>query len=312
MGTSFVASYPASESAAATTLAVTGVTNAVGNLLVAIIGGRESGAAPAVRSIADTGGNTWAKAAARSDADDDDTEVWWTETGAQAGTVTITFAGSTGATCDILEGTSTTGWAAAPVDATLQNGSTVAGTALSTGNSAATAQADEFAVAYGWAQGSTNTWSGQTAGWTPLAAVVSGIAGLGNQLQAAYQVLTATGVQSYAVTLNGSRVWMAGLVTFKAASGGGVNPTGSGAMAFASRAVPGSRGSGALSFAARAVAGARGSGALSFAARAVAGARGAGTIVFGGLASPTRSTPVGAAPTLLSSDLSRFVTAHRL
>ncbi len=221
MSISFVKNTGYEETAQSSTMALT-PGNTVGNLLVLQVASRNTTALATVSSVADTGGNTWARFQSDSHGPLDG-ECWWTVATAVCGTLTVTWGGTSPATttgtAEVLEWNSTIGWPASPPDAFTAAGG--AGTALTTGTSGATVQASEVVVAMAVAVG-TGTFTAQTAGYTVQTQLSSLVPSLGAIMQTAYLVLTATGTQLYHCTDSASTTGMATLATVKEATGPGV------------------------------------------------------------------------------------------
>lgn len=208
MAIAFVAETFATEAAVATTEAVT-PGNTAGNLLVLGIAARGSAALQSVSSVADTGGNTWAKVPSGFTTSGNlDCEVWWTLSTAVAGTVTVTLSGlcSTVLSCVEFSGASS-------IDIAKAASGTSA--APATGTTAATGHAAEAVFAFVGSL-STTAFSAQTAGYTTDTQHTSTISGLNCSAQTAYKILSATGTQSYGLTA-GNNSWCAIIVTFYSA-----------------------------------------------------------------------------------------------
>ena len=231
MSLSFIKNTGYSENVASATMALTPA-NTIGNLLVLSVGSRNAIAIAPVSTVADTGGNTWTKLGARTQAGALDEEFWWTVATAVCGTLTVTFGGTSASTTtglgDVQEWHSTIGWPASPPDVSLFNGGT-ASTSLTTGTSAATVQASEVVIAMALANGS-GTFSAQTAGYTTQTLLSSAVPSVGAIMQTAYKILAATGTQSYGCTDSASTIWEAALATFKESAASGttckMEPTG--------------------------------------------------------------------------------------
>jgi hypothetical protein len=199
--------------------------NSVGNLLVCVIGLRSSVSQPSVLTVSDTFGNVWSHATPQQQATSLEVDVYYSVTTGVAGTLTVHSDKATNAMiAECLEFHSTIGWVGSVADILLLN-SGVASTALTSGTSAATAQAAEVAVGF-TTQFGTDTFSAQSAGYTLRTSLSSPVTGVGLQQQTAYQILSATGAQLYAATSNNSAIWGAGVCTFKEAALAGL--TGSG------------------------------------------------------------------------------------
>jgi len=210
MALSVIQDWPGTESAASTTLtATTGTTTLAGDLIVVCIGVHTSGVS--VTGVTDGAGNTYTKDVAATHSTMDG-EIWWTANATATIAVTVTVSASADIVITVLEigGAATS----SPADVAAAAGSF--GTAPASGSTATTAQADEIAIALITWQGSA-TLSGQTAGYTLLTEASSASP---TNIQAAYQILAATGTQSYGGTLSASAAEVAAVATFKAASSG--------------------------------------------------------------------------------------------
>jgi len=185
-----------------------------GDLLALVVEVRNTKATATVTGVTDSSGNSWVKAAAVHKGKSDE-EMWYA-----ADATAINTSGSIGLTATApsaiamtvveLSGIATSN----PLNVT----ATASGSSAtpSTGTTATTSDASEIAVAdVGWETAVTP--SGQTAGYTPLAAVQSRVKGDATGEQAGVEVLTATGTQRYAATLSASVPWTGIIVTFEAA-----------------------------------------------------------------------------------------------
>jgi phosphatidylinositol-3-phosphatase len=204
----------------ATLSAFPGTATTAGDLLVAVIRERNTTALAPVSSVTDSAGNSWVRAASVTRGKHADGEVWYAASAAslassQAVTVTTggTSASTSALTFTVLE---VTGASASPLDVTAtKSGSKQP---ASTGATVGTAQASEIAIGdIGW-NGSV-TVSGQTAGYTTTAVEQSTISGSATGEQAAWQLLTATGAETYSATLSSSSaVWTGAIATFRVAA----------------------------------------------------------------------------------------------
>ena len=184
--------------------------NTSGNLLVLCAVGRAAGGAPAINTVADTGGDTWTKVDSLVGGTLDG-ELWYSLTTHVAGTVTVTWDKLTSSVVSCQE---ISGIAAAPLDQAATPGTGSSTTALS-GSTGITAQQVEIAVGFVACGGALPTFSGQTAGYTANTEHQSAIAGVNSSLQSAYRILAATGVQAYGCTISASVTWVAFVATFK-------------------------------------------------------------------------------------------------
>jgi phospholipase C len=199
-----------SQLAASPTLATTS-----GDLLVDAVKVRNvNGPLTVVTGISDSGGNAWIRAAAIQSGKTDQ-EIWYamnTRGISSSGSVDVTVTAAAAIAMTVIEVRGIAGSAALDVTAS-RTGSSNAPT---TGTTAVTKNADEVAVAdIGWNTGVTP--SGQTAGYTSLAAAQSKVSGEPIGEQAAVLVLSATGTQSYSATLSKSALWTGVIATFTAA-----------------------------------------------------------------------------------------------
>jgi len=184
--------------------------NTAGDLLALGIAARGSTALQSVSSVTDTGGNTWAKVPnGYTTSGNLDCEVWQTLSTAVAGTVTVTLSGlcSTVLSCVEYSGASS-------IDIAKAASGTSA--APATGTTGTTATAIEAVFAFVGSL-STTAFSAQTSGYTPETQHTSTITSLNCSAQSAYQILSATGTQSYGLTA-GNAAWCAIIVTFKGAT----------------------------------------------------------------------------------------------
>jgi hypothetical protein len=200
-----------------TSLASTGTTGA-GDLLVAVIRVRNTVSLATVSGVTDSASNAWSKAAGVTQGTQADMEVWYAPNaaGVTSVTATVTSASALAETVFDITGALTS----SPLDktATLSGSSTAA----STGTTAATSQASEIAIAgIGW-NGTTATPSGQTTGYATTAIQKSTATGAATGEQAAWQILTAPGTQTYGATLSASAAWTGAIATFKLGSVGPV------------------------------------------------------------------------------------------
>ena len=191
-----------------TLLASPGSATGAGDLLVAVIKVRATPLAT-VSGVTDSASNTWLKAAGVTSGAQADMEVWYAGSAASVTSVTVTVSGASALAFTVLD---VTGALTVPLDQT----AALAGTSTtpSTGSTGTTAQASEIAVgSVGW--NGTPTPSGQTTGYTTTAIQKSTATGLATGEQASWQVLSATGTQTYGATLSASVAWTGAIATFK-------------------------------------------------------------------------------------------------
>jgi hypothetical protein len=203
-------SFGAANTTATTTLLATpGSGTGAGDLLVAVVKVRHTTAPLAtVSGVTDSASNTWSKAAGVTSGTQADMEVWYASSAASVTGVTVAVAAASAIAFTVLD---ITGALATPLDKT----ATLAGTstAPSTGTTAATAQGSEIAIAgIGW--NGTATPSGQTTGYTTTAIQSSTATGSATGEQASWEILSATGTQTYGATLSASVAWTGAIATF--------------------------------------------------------------------------------------------------
>ena len=200
----------------ATLSASPGAATTAGDLLVATVRDRNTTATAPVSTVTDSAGNVWSRAAAITSGQAVE-EIWYVAgslslSSSQA--VTVTVGGTSAATSAIsFTVLDVTGTAAAPLDVSAtKSGNTQP---ASTGTTSTTAQASEIAIGdIGW--NASVTVSGQTAGYTTTAVEQSTVSGSAAGEQAGWQLLSATGAQTYGATLSSSTVvWTGAIVTFK-------------------------------------------------------------------------------------------------
>ncbi len=186
-----------------------------GDTLVATIRLRNTTTKPAVTGVGDSNGDVWLKVAGVTSGSQADGEIWYFPNAASipttgSVTVTVNAASSIAFTVLDLSGASTT-----PLDVQATGAGT--GTAASTGTTPTTSQINEIAVAdVGW--NGTATPSGQSSGYTTTSIEQSSVSGVGEGEQAAWQLLSATGPQSYGATLSASVAWTGAIATFETSS----------------------------------------------------------------------------------------------
>ncbi len=227
-----VHTFGAQNTTGAATLAASPTTaTAAGDLLIATIRTRNTTALAPVASVVDSNAaDTWTRVGtAAVQGTNADGEIWYVANAASlstAQTVTVTVGGTSSGTSAIsftvldVAGMATS----SPLDVTAtKSGNTQP---ANVGPTAATNQASELAVAsLGW-NGNGFTSSGQTTGYTVDAVHQSTASGSAAAEQAAYQVLSATGVQTYQATLSSTTAaWTGVIATFKASTGPPPTPT---------------------------------------------------------------------------------------
>jgi len=207
-------SFGAQNASSSTTLSASPKTATTsGDLLVALIRDRNTTALSPVSTVTDSSGNRWVRAAGVTSGSQADGEIWYAPSAASVASsqaVTVTVASASAIALTVLE---VTGASASPLDvAASKSGNSQPST---TGVTTTTAQGSEIAVAdIGW-NGSL-TVSGQTAGYSLTAAEQSTVSGDAAGEQAAWQLLSATGVQSYSATLSSSTAtWTGAIATFR-------------------------------------------------------------------------------------------------
>jgi len=212
-----VQSFGAKNTTLGTSLQATpGVSTVSGDLLVATIRTREaSGAAATVTGVTDSAGNTWAKATSVLQGTPNDGEIWYVANAISDTSVTVAVSAAAAVTFTVVEvsGAATT----AVLDRTVTaSGSS---TAPAVGPSATTTQANEIVIAdIGWNTSLTPT--GQSSSYTVTAAEQSSVSGDNSGEQAAYQILSATGAQTYAAGIGSpAPAWTGTIATFYLGSG---------------------------------------------------------------------------------------------
>jgi hypothetical protein len=182
-----------------------------GDLLVATIRDRNTSAPATVAGVTDSAGNPWTKATALTKGQADE-EIYYAQSAASVNSVTVTLTAASALAFSVVD---ITGASSDPLDVTsISSGS---GTTATTGTTSPTAEAAEIAVAdLGW--NASVTPSGQTAGYTTQTGwEQSTVSGEAAGEQAAWEVLSSTGPQSYGATLSSSVAWTAAIATFKGA-----------------------------------------------------------------------------------------------
>jgi hypothetical protein len=193
-----------------TLVASTGTLTGTGDLLVLVIKVRNTTSLATVSGVTDSASNAWSKAAGVTQGTQADMELWYAPSanGVTTVTATATSASALAETVFDITGALTS----LPLDktATLSGSSTAA----STGTTLATSQASEIVVAgIGW--NGTVTPSGQTATYTTTTTKSSTATGSATGEQAAWQILSAPGTQTYGATLSGTAAWTGAIATFK-------------------------------------------------------------------------------------------------
>lgn len=182
-----------------------------GDLLVLSAEMRRTASAASVRSVSDTGGNVWSKATAvrRGNLDE---EIWYAANAhsvTPSGHVTVTATASAAIAATVLEVSDITPTARLDVVATSSGSSA----SPSTGTTRTTNDTSEVVVAdIGWS--TSVKFTGQTAGYTSIAARQSKVSGEATGEQAAVRVVNATGTQRYAGKLSSAVPWTGAIATF--------------------------------------------------------------------------------------------------
>ena len=215
---SVVESFGAANSGAtgSTTLtATTATATGSGDLLAVAIRARGASAAPTVSGISDnsSGLNTWKRATGVAGKSGADAEIWYTTDAASVTSVTATVSGTAALAMTVLD---ISGASSTPLDQVMTDTGT--GTTATTQSTPATTQANEIAVAdIGW-NGATNTYplGGATAGYASASTAFwqSTVTSEQTGEEAAWEVLNATGAQSFAATLKASAAWTGVIATF--------------------------------------------------------------------------------------------------
>lgn len=184
-----------------------------GNFLVALVLNEDA----ATTAMSDAAGNTWTRVvagAARAPS------FYWAKvvnamTTSTQVVITKTNAGDRPTTWQIVE---VSGLADSPFDVSATNSGT--GTSMPSGTTAATAQADEIAIAV-WSMDDNAKTFTLDATYTTVGARVNDAGGGGDMTSdAGYKVLSATGAQTATSTRSaGAVAWKSAIAVFKAASG---------------------------------------------------------------------------------------------
>ncbi len=186
-----------------------------GDTLVSIVEVRRTSGLTMVTSVTDGAGDSWVRAASVHNHNLDE-ELWYATNAASiavASNVTIKTALAAAIAVTVVE------MRGIATRASLDVASTSIGinTHPAVGPTAPTVDASEIAIAgIGW--GGVVKASGQTAGYTLLAASQSTVTGEATGEGTATRVLSATGTQAYGATLPASDSWTGILATFKAAT----------------------------------------------------------------------------------------------
>lgn len=184
--------------------AVTGTVtpgNAGGNLLVLYIAYRTT--ALNVVSVTDTEGNVWTAGATGQAGE----ALYYLLAPGDVGTVTVTMSGAATLAMSCVE----VSGAQAVID---KNAVATAASTAITATTAATTNADDIVLAFVAQQANAPAFSAQSAGYTVLPQHVSATASP-LSIQAAYQIVAATGPQTYSVTSSSAAAWFEDVVAFK-------------------------------------------------------------------------------------------------
>jgi hypothetical protein len=224
-GFNVVQSFGAANSTGSATLSAPPIAaTTAGDLLVATIRDRNTvGLAPVI-SVTDPAGNHWVRATSVTQGSQAHGETWYVASAASLATsqaLTVTVGGTSAGTSAIaFTVVDVTGSSSASLDVIATAGGT--STAASTGVTSTTAQNSEIAIGdIGW--NNAITPGSQTAGYTTTAIEEAKVSGEQAGEQAAWQVLSATGAQSYAATLSSAVAWTGAIATFE--SGAPPTPT---------------------------------------------------------------------------------------
>ena len=197
-----------------TSLMLSGITaTTTGNLLVADIVMRTSAVpSTAVATFTDNQSNTWHKAVANNPAGIQTSGEIWYSFNATGGvtSVTATVGASSGIIIRFYEvsGALTTD----PLDKTVT--ATNSSTAVNSGATGTTSQANEIAIASVGFALNTVTISGLSAGYTTNPTIVNNTTSPDNE-QNGYQVASAPRTFFFAGTLSASAAWVASIATFR-------------------------------------------------------------------------------------------------
>jgi hypothetical protein len=208
----------------ATLNASPGAPTTSGDVLVALIRSRNSAVLAPVTSVTDSVGDHWARAVSASLGGHADGEIWYAPNSLSLSTsqaVTVTVGGNAASTTAIaVTVLEIAGTSSSPLDVTATG--TGSSEPASTGTTAATTQTAEIAVGdIGW-NGKVAV-SGQTAGYTTGAVQQSTITNNAVGEQAAWELLSVRGPQTYSARLSPSATgWTGAIATFEAVA----SPTG--------------------------------------------------------------------------------------
>ena len=156
-----------------------------------------------------------------------ETSIWWiVVSAAQAGQTSwiFTLSAAHSEFLCIEEWNASSGWPASPVDQTAQGdtaGTPTAATVILSGTTAATAQAEELAVASLAYKGSAQAETGVTSGWT---SDLEATAATKNTMTMLYNVLSATGTQACQYTIGTAQFWAGVIATFQTAAAAAATP----------------------------------------------------------------------------------------
>jgi hypothetical protein len=204
-----------------------GKSAAVGDLVVV---GLSSGSSSATNTVTDSKGNTWTLGTAVSTSTPTvgRTQFAWSvlTTALVAGdTITCTSSATKQQTLDVMKAVSTVGWngtSATVLDQQAGAGSSATGTAVSSGATAATTNANDLVVG---CCGIANTAATLTPGTGYTASPTGMLVAGAKQMECEYLVAAATGAQTATATITSSG-WQMVVAAFKeSAGGGGGGPT---------------------------------------------------------------------------------------
>ena len=207
-------------SASTTLMATTTTASGTGDLLVAAIKVRDTTVLASVTGITDSAGtNTWSKAAGKTQGTQADEEIWYAASAASVTTITVTVSGASALAFTVVD---LAGASSAPLDVTATAGGV--STTASSGTTAGISQSSEIVVAgVGW--NGTVTPSAPTAGYTPSTVEQSTASGSATGEQAAWDLLSPSGAQTYGATLSSSTTWTGAIAAFKVSTGPPPAPT---------------------------------------------------------------------------------------
>lgn len=214
-GTSFISS-------SGTTATLTGVTAAVGDLLV-VTAGLDGGVVPS--SVTDSAGNTYtADITAVRDSGFITAGVFSTvvTSALTSGTITVTYSGLSGTWDKYVAAIKITGsWDSSRVDKTA-TGQATTGATWSSGATAATTVADEVVLGFGYMGINNNSTAISSTPGTGYTEIHDVDTGLFVAYTSEYKIVNATGAQTASGTWAGltTRHWIAFAITYKEAGGG--------------------------------------------------------------------------------------------